>query len=89
MLRKLRLSGILLILGLLVEALSLCWNNAVSFMSFVSNWRPAVRLRHSAIPLFARFLQDLRSQQLDADVEALRSGLPIIRLSFLTGRPAR
>ena len=35
MLRKLRLSGILLILGLLVEALSLCWNNAVSFMSFV------------------------------------------------------
>jgi hypothetical protein len=35
MLRKLRLSGILLILALLVEALSLCWNNAVSFMSFV------------------------------------------------------
>jgi hypothetical protein len=35
MLRKLRLSGILLILGLLVEALSLCWNNAISFMSFV------------------------------------------------------
>jgi hypothetical protein len=35
MLRKLRLSGILLILGLLVEALSLCWNNAVSFVSFV------------------------------------------------------
>jgi hypothetical protein len=33
--RKLRLSGILLILGLLVEALSLCWNNAVSFMCFV------------------------------------------------------
>jgi hypothetical protein len=35
MLRKLRISGILLILGLLVEALSLCWNNASSFMSFV------------------------------------------------------
>jgi hypothetical protein len=35
MLRTLRLSGILLILGLLVEALSLCWNNAVSFMGFV------------------------------------------------------
>jgi hypothetical protein len=35
MLRKLRLSGILLILGLMVEALSLCWNNALSFMSFV------------------------------------------------------
>ena len=35
MLSKLRLSGILLILGLVVEALSLCWNNAFSFMSFV------------------------------------------------------
>jgi len=35
MLRKLRLSGILLILGLMVEALSLCWNTALSFMSFV------------------------------------------------------
>jgi hypothetical protein len=35
MLRKLRISGILLILGLVVEALSLCWNNAFSFMSFV------------------------------------------------------
>jgi len=35
MLRKLRLSGFLLILGLVVEALSLCWNNALSFMSFV------------------------------------------------------
>jgi hypothetical protein len=35
MLRKLRLSGILLILGLVVEALSLCWNSAFSFMSFV------------------------------------------------------
>jgi hypothetical protein len=33
--RKLRLSGILLILGLVVEALSLCWNTASSFMSFV------------------------------------------------------
>jgi hypothetical protein len=35
MLSKLRLSGILLMLGLVVEALSLCWNNAFSFMSFV------------------------------------------------------
>jgi hypothetical protein len=35
MLRTLRISGILLILGLVVEALSLCWNNAFSFMSFV------------------------------------------------------
>jgi hypothetical protein len=34
MLTKLRLSGILLILGLVVEALSLCWNNAFSFMAF-------------------------------------------------------
>jgi hypothetical protein len=35
MLKKLRISGILLILGLVVEALSLGWNNAFSFMSFV------------------------------------------------------
>lgn len=35
MLRKLRISGILVMLGLVVEALSLCWNNALSFMSFV------------------------------------------------------
>jgi hypothetical protein len=35
MLRKLRISGILVVLGLIVEALSLCWNNALSFMSFV------------------------------------------------------
>jgi hypothetical protein len=35
MLRKLRISGILLILALIVEALSLCWNTALSFMSFV------------------------------------------------------
>jgi hypothetical protein len=35
MIRKLRISGILLILGLVVEALSLCWDNAFSFMSFV------------------------------------------------------
>jgi hypothetical protein len=34
MLHKLRLSGILLIAGLVVEAISLCWNNAFSFMSF-------------------------------------------------------
>ncbi len=32
---KLRVSGILLILGLIVEALSLCWNTAASFMSFM------------------------------------------------------
>jgi hypothetical protein len=35
MLRKLRISGILMILALVVEALSLCWNTAFSFMSFV------------------------------------------------------
>jgi len=35
MLNKLRISGVLLILGLVVEALSLCWNTALSFMSFV------------------------------------------------------
>jgi hypothetical protein len=35
MLSKLRISGILLVLGLVVEALSLCWNNAFSFMSFM------------------------------------------------------
>jgi hypothetical protein len=35
MLGKLRVSGILLILGLLVEALSLHWNTALAFMSFV------------------------------------------------------
>lgn len=35
MLRNLRISGILLILGLVVEALSLGWNTALSFMSFV------------------------------------------------------
>jgi hypothetical protein len=35
MLSKLRISGVLLILGLVVEALSLCWNTAFSFMSFV------------------------------------------------------
>jgi hypothetical protein len=34
MLRKLRVSGILLILGLVIEALSLFWNTAASFMSF-------------------------------------------------------
>jgi hypothetical protein len=34
MLRKLRISGILLIFGLVIEALSLCWNTAASFMSF-------------------------------------------------------
>jgi hypothetical protein len=35
MLSKLRISGVLLIFGLVVEALSLCWNTALSFMSFV------------------------------------------------------
>jgi hypothetical protein len=35
MLRKLRISGILLIVGLVIEALSLGWNNTLSFMSFV------------------------------------------------------
>ena len=35
MLNKLRISGVLLVLGLAVEALSLCWNTALSFMSFV------------------------------------------------------
>jgi hypothetical protein len=35
MLSKLRISGGLVILGLVVEAFSLCWNTALSFMSFV------------------------------------------------------
>jgi hypothetical protein len=34
MLRKIRISGILLIFGLVIEALSLLWNTAASFMSF-------------------------------------------------------
>ncbi len=34
MLRNLRISGVLLIIALVVEGLSLCWNSAVSFMSF-------------------------------------------------------
>jgi ABC-type antimicrobial peptide transport system permease subunit len=34
MIRKLRISGILLILGLVIEALSLFWNTAISFMFF-------------------------------------------------------
>jgi hypothetical protein len=33
--RTLRISGVLLILGLLVEALSLRWNTALSFLSFM------------------------------------------------------
>jgi len=33
--RRLRISGVLLILGLIVEALTLCWNTAASFMSFM------------------------------------------------------
>jgi hypothetical protein len=35
MFTKLRVAGVLLILALVVEALSLCWNNALAFMSFV------------------------------------------------------
>ncbi len=33
--KRLRLSGALLIGGLIVEALTLCWNTAASFMSFM------------------------------------------------------
>jgi hypothetical protein len=33
--RQLRISGILLTLGLVVEAATLCWNTAASFMSFM------------------------------------------------------
>jgi hypothetical protein len=32
--RKMRISGVLLIFGLVIEALSLLWNTAASFMSF-------------------------------------------------------
>jgi hypothetical protein len=32
---RLRISGILLMLGLIVEALTLCWNTAASFMTFM------------------------------------------------------
>jgi hypothetical protein len=32
--RQLQVSGILLIVALLIEALSLCWNNTLAFMSF-------------------------------------------------------
>jgi hypothetical protein len=35
MVNRLRISGVLVIFGLVVEALSLCWNTALSFMSFV------------------------------------------------------
>jgi hypothetical protein len=35
MLTRLRISGVLLVFGFVVEALSLCWNTALSFMSFV------------------------------------------------------
>jgi hypothetical protein len=34
MLRRLRISGMLLIIALVIEALSLCWNTAIAFMSF-------------------------------------------------------
>jgi hypothetical protein len=33
--RALRIAGVLLILGLVVEALSLHWNTALSFLSFM------------------------------------------------------
>ena len=33
--KKLRISGILIILGLLAEALSLLWNHPLSFIAFV------------------------------------------------------
>jgi hypothetical protein len=32
--RELQVSGILLIVALVIEALSLCWNNTLAFMSF-------------------------------------------------------
>jgi hypothetical protein len=32
--RQLQVSGILLIIALIIEALSLCWNNTLAFMSF-------------------------------------------------------
>jgi hypothetical protein len=32
--RQLQVSGILLIVALIIEALSLCWNNTLAFMSF-------------------------------------------------------
>jgi ABC-type Na+ efflux pump permease subunit len=32
--RQLQFSGILLIVALVIEALSLCWNNTLAFMSF-------------------------------------------------------
>jgi hypothetical protein len=32
--RQLQVSGILLIAALVIEALSLCWNNTLAFMSF-------------------------------------------------------
>lgn len=33
--RPVRIAAILLILGLIVEGLSLCWNTATSFLSFM------------------------------------------------------
>ena len=33
--RRLRLSGILIIVGLVVEALSLAWNHPLSFIAFI------------------------------------------------------
>jgi len=68
MLRNLRVSGILVILGLVVEALSLCWNNAVSFMSFVV---VGGLLFVSGILLFLYSLVSLNTsaRRLDATVE--------------------
>ena len=34
--KKLRIAGILIILGLIIEALSLLWNHPLSFLAFVS-----------------------------------------------------
>jgi hypothetical protein len=34
--KKLRVAGIFIILGLLIEALSLLWNHPLSFLAFVS-----------------------------------------------------
>jgi hypothetical protein len=33
--RAVRIAAVMLILGLIVEALSLCWNTAASFLSFM------------------------------------------------------
>jgi hypothetical protein len=33
--RNLRIAGVLLIVGLVIEAFTLCWNTAASFLSFM------------------------------------------------------